>query len=70
VTLLRREGWRVSRKQVQLLRRAEGVRLPLPRKARRGVSTGLPTRATYRGHLLTWDFIADATVHSDALPML
>jgi hypothetical protein len=49
--LLRREGWQVSRKQIQRLRRAEGLRVPPPRKrqVRRGVSTGLPTRATHRG---------------------
>jgi putative transposase len=72
VALLRREGWCVSRKQVQRVRRAEGLRVPPPRKrqVRRGVSTGLPTRATHRGHVWTWDFIADATVHGGALRML
>jgi transposase InsO family protein len=70
--LLRREGWQVSRKQIQRLRRAEGLRVPPPRKrqVRRGVSTGLPTRATHRGQVWTWDFIADATVHGGALRML
>ena len=64
VALLRREGWSVSRKQVQRVRRAEGLRVPPPRKrqVRRGASTGLPTQATHRGHVWTWDFIADATV--------
>jgi len=72
VALLRREGWCVSRKQVQRVRRAEGLRVPPPRKrhVRRGVSTGLPTRATHRGHVWTWDFIADSTVHGGALRML
>ena len=72
VALLRREGWSVSRKQVQRVRRAEGLRVPPPRKrqVRRGVSTGLPTQATHRGHVWTWDFIADATVHGGALRML
>ena len=72
VALLRREGWSVSRKQVQRVRRAEGLRVPPPRKrqVRRGVSTGLPTTATHRGHVWTWDFIADATVHGGALRML
>jgi putative transposase len=72
VALLRREGWRVSRKQVQRVRQAEGLRVPPPRKrqVRRGVSTGLPTQATHRGHVWTWDFIADATVHGGALRML
>lgn len=69
---LRAEGYQVGRKQVQKLRRAEGLRVPPPRRyvPRRGESTGLPTRATHRGHVWTWDFIADATVHGGALRML
>lgn len=30
----------------------------------------MPTRATHRGHVWTWDFIADATVRGGALRML
>lgn len=37
---------------------------------RRGVSTGLPTKAVRRGHVWTWDFIRDATVRGGALKML
>jgi putative transposase len=72
VALLRQEGWDTSRKQVQRLRRAEGLRVPPPRRRqpRCGVSTGLPTQATHRGHVWTWDFVADATVHGGALRML
>ena len=72
VALLRQEGWQTSRKQVQRLRRAEGLRVPPPRKkqVRQGVSTGLPTRATHRGHVWTWDFVADATTIGGALRML
>jgi transposase InsO family protein len=72
VALLRREGWETSRKQVQRLRRAEGLRVPPPRRrqSRRGLSTGLPTQATHRGHVWTWDFVADATVHGGTLRML
>ena len=33
---------------------------------RRGVSTGWPTQATHRGHVWTWDFVADATVRGGA----
>jgi putative transposase len=44
---------------------------PTKRKViRRGVSTGLPTTATHRNHVWTWDFIADATVRGGALRML
>jgi len=70
--LLRREGWRVGKRHIQRLRRAEGLRVPPTKRkvTRRGVSTGLPTRATHRGHVWTWDFIADATVRGGALRML
>ncbi len=57
---------------MQRLRRSEGLRVPPPRKRpmRRGESTGLPTHADHRGHVWTWDFIADTTVHGGALRML
>lgn len=69
---LRGEGFAVGRKQVQRLRRAEGLRVPPPRQrqVRRGESTGLPTQADHRGHVWTWDFIADSTVHRGTLRML
>jgi len=70
--LLRREGWRVGKRHIQRLRRDEGLRVPPTRRkiVRRGFSTGLPTKATHRGHVWTWDFIADATVRGGALRML
>ena len=70
--LLRREGWRVGKRHIQRLRRDEGLRVPPTRRkiVRRGISTGLPTTATHRNHVWTWDFIADATVRGGALKML
>jgi len=70
--LLRREGWLVGKRQIQRLRRDEGLRVPPTKRKliRRGVSTGLPTTATHRNHVWTWDFIADATVRGGALKML
>jgi putative transposase len=70
--LLRQEGWQVGKRQVQRLRRAEGLRVPPTKRkvVRRGVSTGWPVKATHRGHVWTWDFIADATVRGGALKML
>jgi transposase InsO family protein len=70
--LLRWEGWRVGKRRIQRLRRVEGLRVPPTRRKviRRGVSTGLPTTATHRNHVWTWDFIADATVRGGALKML
>jgi hypothetical protein len=70
--LLRQEGWPVGKRQVQRLRRAEGLRVPPTRRkvVRRGISTGLPTRAVRRGHVWTWDFVSDATVRGGAIRML
>jgi transposase InsO family protein len=70
--LLRREGWAVGKRHIQRLRRAGGLRVPPTRRrqVRRGISTGLPTKATQRGHVWTWDFIADWTVRGGALRML
>jgi putative transposase len=70
--LLRREGWRVGKRHIQRLRREAGLRVPPTKRklVRRGVSTGLPTTATQRNHVWTWDFIADATVRGGALRLL
>ena len=70
--LLEREGWSVNRKQVQRIRRKEGlkVRPKPPRIPRQGVSTGLPTQATHRNHVWTWDFIFDRTDKGSTLKML
>src|ERR1017187_7144356 len=70
--LLRQEGWSVGKRVIQRLRRQAGLRVPPTRRKipRRGVSTGLPTKATHRGQVWTWDFIADATVRGGALRLL
>ena len=70
--LLAREGWSVSRKQVQRIRREEGLKVrPKPQRIpRQGVSTGLPTQATHRNHVWTWDFIFDRTDKGSTLKML
>ena len=70
--LLRREGWPVGKRPSQRLRRDEGLLVPPTKRKviRRGVSTGLPTTATHRNHVWTWDFIADATVRGGALKLL
>ena len=70
--LLAREGWSVSRKQVQRIRRKEGLKVrPKPQRiSRQGVSTGLPTQAIYRNHVWTWDFIFDRTDKGSTLKML
>ena len=62
----------MGKRHIQRLRRAEGLRVPPSRRklVRRGVSTGLPTTAARRGHVWTWDFIADATVRGGVLRIL
>ena len=70
--LLRREGSQVGKRHTQRMRWDEGLRVPPTKRKliRREVSTGLPTSATHRNHVWTWDFIADATVRGGALRML
>lgn len=70
--LPRPEGWRAGKRPIQRFRRQEGLRVPPTKRKviRRGLSTGWPTKATHRGHVWTWDFIADATVRGGVLRML
>jgi transposase InsO family protein len=69
--LLAQEGWSVSRKQVQRIRRKEGlkVRPKAKRIPRQGHSTGWPTQALHRHHVWTWDFIFDRTDKGSTLEM-
>ena len=62
----------MSRKQVQRIRRREGLKVrPKPKKIpRRGVSTGLPTQAMHRHQVWTWDFIFDRTDNGGTLKMM
>lgn len=61
--MLRRMGYAVNKKQVQRIRREEGLQVPPPRVhvRRQGVSTGLPQKAEHRNHVWAWDFVADYT---------
>lgn len=72
VALLRREGWTVSKKQVQRLRRLVGLKVKPPKKRvrRRGTSTGGLERATHRHQVWSWDFIHDRTDNGGTLKML
>jgi len=60
---LRGLGYCVNKKQVQRIRREEGLQVPppWPRQRRRGVSTGLPQQAGHRNHVWAWDFVSDYT---------
>ena len=46
------------------------TKLKAARRRRRGVSTGLPTKAEHPGHVWSWDFIHDKTVRGGSLKML
>lgn len=70
--LLQQEGWRVGCRRVQRLRRELGLMVPRKKQKvrRQGKSTGLPTKATHRNHVWTWDFVHDTTVRGGKLRML
>ena len=56
-------GYGVNKKQVQRIRREEGLQVPppKPRQRRRGVSTGMPQQAGHQNHVWAWDFVSDYT---------
>ena len=60
---LREQGYWVNKKQVQRIRREEGLQVPppRPRQRRRGVSKGLPQQAGRKDHVWAWDFVSDYT---------
>ncbi len=70
--VLRRQGERINHKRVWRLWQEEGLSLPRkrPRKRRVGHSTALPTQATHRGHVWTYDFVFDGTERRAVLKML
>ncbi|MEO1837287.1 MAG: integrase core domain-containing protein [Akkermansiaceae bacterium] len=71
--LVRNEGLRVSNDRVREVRREEGWTVPPPKKKRRraGQSTGRhPQKASYRGHVWSWDFIYDWTLKGGAFRVL
>lgn len=71
--LLRKEGFVVARERVRLLRKQHGlgiVRKQRKRRARRGTSTGIPTKAQYKDHVWTYDFMQDQTTDGKRLRCL
>ena len=68
-----RKDGATGKRQVQRRRRADGLRVPPTRRrlaSAKASPPGLPTKATRRGHVWTWDFVSDATVRGGALKML
>jgi len=70
--LLVREGWKVSKKLVQKVRREEGLKVARkPRKRKRqGKSTSLPTKAAKPNHVWSWDFVHDRTDTGGSLRLM
>ena len=70
--LLKEQGWEVGTRLVQRIRRELGLMIPAqkPKQRRRGISTGLPTKAKHRHHVWSWDFVYDRTIRGGPLRML
>ncbi|MFD0848979.1 IS3 family transposase [Sphingosinicella xenopeptidilytica] len=72
--LLRQEGWTVNAKRVERIWRREGLRLPKrqPKRGRLWLNDGscVRLRPRYRGHVWSYDFVADRTHDGKAFRML
>jgi len=70
--LLRREGWRVNKKRVHRIWKAEGLSLPLrrPRRRRRGPVGEIVNKAEYPNHVWSYDFLEDRTERGGKLRIL
>ena len=69
---LRAMGYRINKKQVQRVRREEGLQIPPPpsRVRRQGLSTDLTQEARHKNHVWVWDFVADYTQRGGKLRVL
>jgi len=69
--LLRREGWRVNRKRVHRLWKAQGLKVPRKQRKKRRLGSsanGCVRRpAEHKDHVWAWDFLHDRT--SDGRPL-
>jgi transposase InsO family protein len=72
ITAVLRRSERVNHKRVWRLWKSEGLSLPRrrPKKRHSGQRRVLPTRAEYRGHVWTLDFVYDRTETNRVLKML
>jgi|TARA_B110000305_G_scaffold195317_1_gene219769 putative transposase len=70
--MLRREGWKISFKKVQRLRRKEGLAAMAntAKKTRRGSSTATPVEAEAVNDVWCWDFIHDVTEDGRSIRIL
>ncbi|MDQ8185034.1 IS3 family transposase [Pelagicoccus sp. SDUM812002] len=69
---LRKEGWRISFKKVQRLRRKEGLaaKANTSKKTRRGTSCATPAGAEAVNDVWCWDFIHDVTEDGRSIRIL
>jgi putative transposase len=72
--LLRRDGWTVNAKRVERIWRREGLKVPKkqPKRGRLWLNDGscVRLRPLYRGHVWSYDFVADRTHDGKAFRML
>jgi putative transposase len=72
--LLVREGWRINRKRVQRLWRAEGLRVPQRQRKRRRLGTSengcIRKKAEYRNQIWSYDFTMDQTADGKRLKLM
>jgi len=70
--LLRREGFKVNRKRVHRIWKAEGLSLPLrrPRRRRVGPAGEIVNKAEYPNHVWSYDFVEDRTERGGKLRIL
>jgi transposase InsO family protein len=63
--LLRSEGWDVNIKRVHRLWKEAGLQVPTKKRKRRRLGTGangcVRLKATYPGHVWSYDFVYDRT---------
>jgi putative transposase len=74
--LLRREGWKVNKKRVHRLWREEGLKVPQKQRKRRRLVIGgsengcTRSRAEYKNHVWSYDFVMDRTEDGRILKMM
>jgi putative transposase len=72
--LLRNDGWAVNAKRVERIWRREGLKVPnrQPKRGRLWLNDGscIRLRPYYRGHVWSYDFVADRTHDGKAFRML
>jgi transposase InsO family protein len=71
-SLMKDEGWSISRERVRLIRRREGLQVLRKRRKKKilGTTTQWVNRARYPGHVWAYDFVFDQTEDARQLKCL